>query len=260
MEFNPIAQIGAESKSDQPNNKLNKSLCLICDTDGEFVKKPQITSFEKLLASAEFYQQFSDSPFGSLFQKLKNISPDSLASQGHSYHLECYKKLTNSGHQKRLLNNKRKHDEVDSTPETAQLAPRRRSSVNLYDKSLCIFCQTNKPEQLHEVTSKNRDNQLKKAFSIAPKSTEYFRIRYNHAHDARAGDVKYHTSCWETNVTRAVPDFSDNAVDDVHKTLRTVVSADIADAVKRAIASGSILTMKDIVNAYEVRNLFCFRW
>ena len=75
--------------------------------------------------------------------------------------------------------------------------------------TLCLFCQENIEEHVHEITQDSEDETLKEAFEDSPVTLEVYiyRISSEKALDSRAGDLKYHNSCWNKHIMRRVPDF-----------------------------------------------------
>ena len=71
------------------------------------------------------------------------------------------------------------------------------------DSLKCVICQQDKSEKLHGAHSDARSKQLQHAFQIALRSLTDVLARC----DAHAGDILYHTSCWETRIIRCKPDF-----------------------------------------------------
>ena len=105
------------------------------------------------------------------------------------YHRECHKNIGN-------ITLKRKPDSND-TSEPRSSKRLTCSSVEPFNKFCCFFCQGDMKEDLHEVTT------YKKLRTVLEKAKwPHLTIRYNSAIDARAGDFKYHTSCWVKYVDR----------------------------------------------------------
>ena len=64
-------------------------------------------------------------------------------------------------------------------------------------------------EHLHECMTEASDLALKQAFQDCSESLAIYKIRYEKAFDVRAGNIKYHTSCWVENIDRRVKDFDE---------------------------------------------------
>ena len=62
---------------------------------------------------------------------------------------------------------------------------------------------------LHECMTEARDLALKQAFQDCSESLALYKIRYERALDARAGDIKYHISYWVEHIDRRVTDFDE---------------------------------------------------
>ena len=68
--------------------------------------------------------------------------------------------------------------------------PLTRSEVCYFNPFLCVVCQEETTEPLYQTKSDARDNQLKHAFQIAPKSLEAVRVRWEKSRDGHAGKYK----------------------------------------------------------------------
>ena len=79
------------------------------------------------------------------------------------------------------------------------------------------------------------------------------KVRFEKARDAHAGDILYHTSCWERYIIRCKPDFETEMTVDEKQLIAKIVLSDIAVAVKKELAKGSTFHLKDIVTLYENR-------
>ena len=155
-----------------------------------------------------------------------------------------------------------------------------RSSLTTFNEKLCLFCQERKGnEEVHEIMQDSKDTILKQAFKECPVTLETFKIRSEKALDARAGDLKYHATCWNKYINRRVPDFpseenlelleamldsfndtlgieeepSTSTASTISKTSRACVMADMIEDIEQALAQGKILTVKDVVHVYETR-------
>ena len=53
------------------------------------------------------------------------------------------------------------------------------------------------------------DSELKMAFRDSPISLGAYKIHYERAADATAGDLKYHSSCWQDIIFKRVKDFDE---------------------------------------------------
>ena len=62
---------------------------------------------------------------------------------------------------------------------------------------------------LNECMTGARDLALKQAFQNCSESLALYKIRYERALDARADDIKYHTSCWVEHIVRRVKYFDE---------------------------------------------------
>ena len=73
-----------------------------------------------------------------------------------------------------------------------------------------MFCQNDEGMgHLHECMTEGRNLALKQAFQNCSESLALYKIRYERALDARAGDIKYHTSCSVEHIDHRVKDFDE---------------------------------------------------
>ena len=85
-----------------------------------------------------------------------------------------------------------------------------RSVVKSFNDQKCLFCQNDEGKgHLHECMTEARDLAVKQAFQDCSESLTLYKIRYERALNARAGDIKYHTSCWVEHIDRRVKDFDE---------------------------------------------------
>ena len=171
---------------------------------------------------------------------------ESLFEKGFAYHSGCYKNIfaceiffkakKPGGWRKWNLVEPKKIFTISKT-------------IPFIDTSY-IICQEDSIS-LHAIHSDVRDTQLKKAFDIAPQSLAMAKVRFEKARDAHAGDILYHTSCWEKHVTRCTSDFKSIVRVDRKQINQKVALRDIAVALKKGLVQGSIFHLKDIVDLYE---------
>ena len=106
-----------------------------------------------------------------------------------------------------MLNEQQKH-EIESLMCSRLNSSRvTRSSLTTFNEKLCLFCQEKGNKEVHEIMQDSKDTILKQAFKECPVTLETFKIRSEKALDTRAGDLKYHATCWNKYINRRVPDF-----------------------------------------------------
>ena len=122
-------------------------------------------------------------------RKLEGEIKGRLYHQQAHYHLYCCKDVTNIGKMSRLKATY--GNMIKETKYCENESPRlTHSSLDNCIVNLCLFCQEDTGEQVHQVRTDKRNDTLKLA--TRRQSNERFLIRYNRAFDATAGDVKYH--------------------------------------------------------------------
>ena len=121
------------------------------------------------------------------------------------------------------------------------------SNVEPFNRLCCFFCQGDMKEDLHEVSMFNRN---KKLHSVLEKvKWPHLTIQYNSAIDARAGDFKYHTSCWvnmlivvdeSLNVNKHNYNFHEDK-------MRVCIGFEILQRVEYSLNNGDVLSIRSIV-------------
>ena len=107
-------------------------------------------------------------------------------------------------------------------------------------------------EDLHEVTTFNRNKKLRTVLEMA--KWPHLTIRYNSAIDARAGDFKYHTSCWVKYVDRGVDESSNvNKINyDFHEgKMKECIEFEMLQRVEYSLNNGDVLSIRSIVEEYD---------
>ena len=97
-----------------------------------------------------------------------------------------------------------------SSKETSE--PTDRISPSSMSLLKCFFYQEETSENPHQITQDSKDSELKMAFRDSPISLGTYKIRYERAADATAGDLKYHSSCWRDIIFKRVKDWPGKAV------------------------------------------------
>ena len=169
MSFSPLVAVRKCS-----DRSFKPDLCIYCqlvDKKKRYVQSPSDECIEKLLMHRHLFSS----------SHLDGESMETLKCKKASYHSECMKLLN--------LSAKREKDKIDNSslksPETSKRLTR--SGTVQYSDAKCVILLEDKMEDLHEVRTLNRDNQLKEAFRKAPIATEKIRVRCEKASDAHAG-------------------------------------------------------------------------
>ena len=277
MSFSPI-EVLKPTKEIKP---LDGSLCIICQTAKSEKLIEQPGKVGNVIKYTIEHERLKTGKYIELAKKIKFTDQKTL--DAISYHKSCYKKFTTDE-----IIIKRAHGKVN-TKETAQPSrkiPRlSRSSVQPFDYQKCLFCQTDESiEHLHECMAEARDVALKQAFLDCPESLAVYKIRYERALDARAGDIKYHTSCWVEHIDRCIKDFqkiNDNVIplivtesnimeveqsvegenkggnllSNKDNIINALVMQEIIGGVEIALENNEILTIRHVINTYKMKVL-----
>ena len=141
-------------------------------------------------------------------------------------------------------------------PSQDDIKPYTRSNKTPFDHLKCVICQEDKYEKLHAAHPDARSEQLQNALQVAPSSLADVLVRCEKARDAHAGDILYHTTCWETRIIRCKPDFGPVHEDNSFHLTEKLVLEYIRFAVETELLGGSVLEMKDLVQAFNSRMAF----
>ena len=195
------------------------------------------------------------------------------------YHKTCYSYSIG-----RKFTIKRKRDKQIKKESPVASQPRlSRSSVKPFDHQRCLFCQNDeRMGELQECMTEARDLKLKQAFEDCPASLALYKIRYERALDAHAGDIKYHTLCWIEHVDRRIKDFEEacpsvaipgnkgidkgkgqgsssqedfacntNMGEKKNDTIIALVMYEIIHGVEISLEKSEVLTICDVINVYK---------
>ena len=113
-------------------------------------------------------------------------------------------------------------------------------------------------------------------FNDSPTVLSATRIRVERAHNARAGDIKYHQMCWNSYIVRRTPEYSSFSVlentesisnsdsqnkDKIRSSplinshsfcrIRAIIMVDLVEGIKNALLFGNIYTVRQAVEIYE---------
>ena len=148
------------------------------------------------------------------------------------------------------LGRRPKHSPVD---ESESLPSRAQRTVH-YNKELCIFCQEDKEDELHQASSKpmdihfneiaqgTNDDVIRSRLSILLASEDPVTVR--------AYDMKYHLLCFIKNQRIAQRPSNENAEE--LNIINVMCDLEIIDVVKWSLTDNedTVLTMNDIQTAY----------
>ena len=117
-----------------------------------------------------------------------------------------------------------------------------RSQVEVFDKELCFFCQSEDRDHLFQMSSFNMDARIREAIE----NDQELQIRYHSAFDARAGDLKYHRYCMKTFVYVPPAKEVNNSIE-----LKNLLDAGFFLSIEESLKDGQILSLADVVNSYD---------
>ena len=115
------------------------------------------------------------------------------------------------------------------------------------------FYQEETNEKTHRASSEARDQQIKQAFQIAPRTLAPVKVRFEAAVDASAGEIRYHQSCWVKAIERARSDYPLVSDESERELERQSILRDIVDAAVIELAKGNVLSVPNLVSAFQRR-------
>ena len=227
--------------------------CIICQKDKEEnVSTPRRESFVKLISAIDERTKYRDSSYRDLTRRFNGINVENLIVSNTVYHKQCYNEVTNVTKIKRLEARFEKQvaDESRIEKQTGKNSSRKlRDSTSHFDDSLCIFCQSvSDGESVHQISTFNRSEQFRKA--LCNPCNEEVKIRCMTAHDPIAAEIKYHKRCWRKSVDR-INESSQKQNEESYPYHYESVLMGLLFAIDNNISSGSVLSMKEIINFYE---------
>lgn len=207
------------SSSKKPKS-VDFEICFICQTDTgmidytNYVMKPSLASVEKLIRIAGLRYTCGDHECAALNSRVQGLTADELLKNSVSYHRHCYQNLTHKQTVDRIKNNleegaatgsisgirqkKRGRPSSRVTPTSTSASPRR-TREQYFKKHMCVICQEDQKDKLHNVSTENMGSQL---IIIGQKTgKEGLKVRLSNLVSssdpltAVAEDMKYHLQC-----------------------------------------------------------------
>ena len=270
MNYTPVAVL----KPSEETNRLNASLCMLCQTLSSEKLTEKSGKVKYIIKTTIEHDNLQTGKYTDVLRKSKITDQNTL--DVISYHKTCYSKFTTDG-----IALKRKHDKQIKKDSPVASQPRlSRSSVKPFNRQRCLFCQNEGMGELHECMTEARALKLKQAFEDCPASLALYKIRYERALDARAGDIKYHTLCWIEHVDRRIKDFEEacpsvdipgnkgidkgegqgsSSQEDFgcstnnkkNDTIIALVMYEIIHGVEISLEKSEVLTICDVINVYK---------
>ena len=162
---------------------MDFALCFICklsrnQTDyTNYVLHPFLPSVEKLITTTDIQCSYGETEFSALKSRIKGLSADELLQNDVSYHKTCYKDLTHKTYIERAKIRYKKGQATGSASDVKQKTKgrppksdaastsvstsQRSTRSQTFDKEMCVICQEDKADKLHDVATENMGAQLK---------------------------------------------------------------------------------------------------
>lgn len=164
---------------------MDFELCFICQLGSKqidytnYVLHPSLPSVQKLITTTDVRCSYGETEFSALKNRIKGVSASELLQDGVSYHKTCYKDLT---HKTCIDRAKVRYERGQATgsaldvkqktkgrpPKSVAAArcassPQRATTTRsqAFDKEMCVICQQDKIDKLHDVSTENMGAQLK---------------------------------------------------------------------------------------------------
>ena len=233
----------------EPTTTLKRSsatdlnFCILCQTEGGPLRSTSTYATETLLRALETRKKSRDIKNRSITDRLDSVF-SSETNPALVWHKNCYAQFTDKNKLMRLQHQGQAQDSIptcSSDSGQTQGLGVRRSSVNLVDWTLCIFCQdAESKEKLSLVMTFNTSSTILEASGLDHK----LGLRLAGTSDLIAAEAKYHLSCYSSfkRKTAKVKDDLDN-----HADLPLIwLSSEITYAAEK----GHVLCLGDIWNWY----------
>ena len=174
--------------------KRSFDFCIICQAS----RKDQLRvgsedGKQKVRECVRRRRQFRDVASIDVLDRLDSLSDTEWASSEIKWHKNCYSLFTSEMHIQRLQK-KAEESIVSETKVTEPASRSGRRSVAPVDWKKCMFCQTDKREELHNI------EYMKKSVQIMEdaKFDTIMRVRLSGISDLPAAEGKYHLPCLVT--------------------------------------------------------------
>ena len=268
------------SNAKRPRQETNFKLCIVCQrpaSDG-LVTEPESESYSRFLSFVHKRGQYGDGEFPEISRRLENVTDTYLEANKAKWHRKCDSETCHTGHLERA---RKRYEKACQQQESLQLQKKRghpscssasnqneqavaasnqtdtlrftRSATPTYNKELRFFCLEDNSQELHEVSSFNAGEQIRKA--VEQSANETWKVQLSaaiNADDARAIDVKYHPACWVKHVQRAPKRDSQDRQRPAEDTNVGVIASDIEflSLVKSLLTDGTELNMSELHSTY----------
>ena len=212
MSLNPVFQVG--KRNDDVPLPFNKTLCMFCQkavpqkkTSVGRPTKDDTECFNDIVKTTKEHARYKTGKYQQLQDEINEKTGTLLKSEGYCFHsLPCRNSFNKD---KVFIKRKRAAEKAEQEEiHRKQMRPTRvlRTEVDQFDYTKCLFCQEDTDWALHDVTQDSKDLRLKEAFEDSPLALQKFRIRSLSAHDAMAGELKYHQECWNKHINQRLPE------------------------------------------------------
>ena len=207
----------AASSSNKKSKTVDFQLCFICQLSKKqkYTNCPTFSSIDNLITITNVRCSHGETEFNALQNRIKGLTANELLQEGVSYHNQCYSALTNktlidrakvryekgqaTGSASDVKQKKKGRPPKSNDASTSDSTSQRSTRSQAFDKELCIICQEDKPDKLHNVTTKTMGVQLK---AIGQQTNnELLKVRLSNVVGssdpltAFAEDMKYHLLC-----------------------------------------------------------------
>ena len=251
---------------------LDYNLCVICQERKpkyNDVLNPDKSSFEKLLRSMCVRHSHGDTKYSDNLTTQPFKPFNEFIEIGAFWHSECYKNVTHQRNIESLVTRFKKGKASSEIPSISNVKVGRppKSSTNnegdiisrlqrslVLDKNRCILCQEINEEKLHQVCTKNMNNQLRNLACVTNDQEVKSRLSILLTSDdplaAVAFDMKYHLSCLVKH-NRNAEKIEDDCVNELNMA-EMVSDVELIDVVNRTLSDSKdvILNMNDIQATY----------
>ena len=186
-------------------------ICLETDLKKISVASPTLDSFLKLLERSRQQAQYMDNSVMDFVEHTRDLNPNDLLAKNASYHKSCYADIGNTT---KIEHAKKWYcDSIESSqpsvvkrkagrPSSSTIQVEKdeplttRSKVEVFDRKLCIICQTAGARSLTHVEFKGTGiHMLKVSEKLVDKSFFHRMNSITNAEDAVANEVIYHDVC-----------------------------------------------------------------
>lgn len=187
MDVDPVIVLKRKSDS----LKLSYDLCIICQASiKEQLRNASVGGKQKVRECTQRRRKFRDFANTEVLDRLESITENEWASVEMKWHKTCYSSFSSEHHIKRLQKKADESNEAETQGNEPAFRSGRRS-LEPIDWKKCMFCQSVKREDLHNIEYMKKSKQIMEDASLDP----VMRVRLSGISDLLAAEGKYHLSC-----------------------------------------------------------------